>query len=52
MSVSKTKTMRVNKAGEVRNIAIDVDGQVLEQVRDFRHLGQIITDGGRRDKQV
>ena len=41
-----------NKAGEERNIAIDVDGQELEQVRDFRYLGQIITDDGRCDKEV
>ena len=42
----------VNKAGEERNIAIDVDGQELEQLRDFRYLGQIITDDGRCDKEV
>ena len=52
MNVSNTKTMMVNKAGEERNIAIDVDGQELEQVRDFRYLGQIITDDGRCDKEV
>ena len=52
MNVSKTKTMLVNKAGEERNIAIDVDGQELEQVRDFKYLGQIITDDGRCDKEV
>ena len=52
MNVSKTKTMLVNKAGEGRNIAIDVDGQELEQVRDFKYLGQIITDDGRCDKEV
>ena len=51
MNVSKTKTMMVNKVGEERNIAIDVDGQELEQVRDFRYLGQIITDDGRCDKE-
>ena len=47
MNVSKTKTMMVNKAGEERNMAIDVDVQELEQVRDFRYLGQVITDDGR-----
>ena len=52
MNVSKTNTMMVNKAGEERNIAIDVDGEELEQVRDFRYLGQIITDDGRCDKEV
>ena len=41
-----------NKAGEERNIAVDVDGQELEQVRDFTYLGQIITDDGRCDKEV
>ena len=50
MNVSKTKAMLVNKAVEERNIAIDVDVQELEQVRDFRYLGQIITDDGRCDK--
>ena len=52
MNVCETKTMIVNKAGEERNIAIDVDGQELEQVRDFRYLGQITTDDGRCDKEV
>ena len=52
MNVSKTKTMMVNKAGEERNIAIDVNGQELGQVRDFRYLGQIITDDGKCDKEV
>ena len=37
MNVSKTKTMMVKKAGEEKNIAIDVNGQELEQVRDFRY---------------
>ena len=44
--------MLVNKVVEERNIAIDVDGQELEQVRDFRYLGQIITDDGTCDKEV
>ena len=52
MNVSKMKTMTVNKAGEESKIAIDVDGQVIEYVRDFRYLFQIITDDGRCDKEV
>ena len=52
MNVSKTKTMKANIAGEERNIAIDVNGQELGQVRDFRYLGQIITDDGKCDKEV
>ena len=52
MNVSKTKTMRVNKEGEERNTAVDVDGQVLKQAGDLRYLGQIITDDGRCNKEV
>ena len=52
INVSKTKTMTMNKAGEERNIAIDVDGQVLEQERDFGYLGLIITGDGRCDKEI
>ena len=52
MNVSKTKTMMVNKAEEERNVAIDVDGQEFKKVRDFRYLGQIITDDGRCDREV
>ena len=44
--------MTVDKVGEERNIATDVNGQELEHVRDLRYLGQIITDDGRRDKEV
>ena len=44
--------MKVNKAGRERNIVTDVADQVLEQVRDFRHLGQIRADDGRCDKEV
>ena len=42
----------VNKGGKEKNIAIDVDGQELEQVRDFRYIGQIITDDSRCDKEI
>ena len=52
MNVSKTRTLMVNKAGEEKNIAIDFNGQELEQVRDLRYLGQIITDDDRCDKEV
>ena len=51
MNASNTKIMTVNKAGEENNIAIDVNGQELEQVRDFRYLCQIITDDGRSINQ-
>jgi len=52
MNVSKTKTMRVNKAGEERKIATFIDGSSLGQVQDFKYLGQIITDDGKCDKDI
>ena len=52
MDVNKTKTTRVNKAGETRNVATNVEGQDLEQVRKFKYLGQIITDDSRRGKGI
>ena len=42
--------MRFMKAEEEREKAINVNCQVLEQVRDFRYLGQNITYDGRCDK--
>ena len=52
MNVSKTKTMRVNKAGEERKIEMIVDGSGLGQVRDFKYLGQIIADDGKGDHEI
>ena len=52
MNVSKTKSMRVNKAGEERKVQTVVDGQDLDQVRDFKYLGQLITDDGKCDKEI
>ncbi len=43
--------MRVNKAGEERKVEIAVDGQCWAQVRDFKYLGQIITDDGKCDRE-
>ena len=52
MNVSKTKTMRVNKTGEGRKIEVIVDGSGLGQVRNFKYLGQIITDDGKCDHEI
>ena len=45
MNVKKTKTMVVCR-DETPDVRIVVNGQVLEQVKKFKFLGQWITDEG------
>jgi hypothetical protein len=45
MNVKKTKTMVVCR-DETPDVRIVVNGQVLEQVKKFKYLGQWITDDG------
>ena len=47
MNVKKTKTMVVCR-DETPDVRIVITGQVLEQVKKFKYLGQWITDDGRR----
>ena len=46
MNVKKTKTMAVCR-DETPDVKIVVNGQVREQVKKFRYLGQWIIDDGR-----
>ena len=46
VNVKKTRTMVVCH-DETPDVRIVVNGQVLEQVKNFRYLGQWITDDGR-----
>ena len=52
MNVSKTKSMRVNKAEEERRIETFINGETLDQERDCKYLGQIITDYGKCEKEI
>ena len=46
MNVKKTKTMVISKNGDIQAI-IKVDGKQLEQVQQFKCLGQTITNEGK-----
>ena len=46
MNVKKTKTMVVCR-DETPDVRIVLNGQVLEQVKKFKYLGQWITDNGK-----
>ena len=50
INVKKTKTMRISRRkGSVLNIT---EGKNVEQVKNFRYLGVIITEDGRCDVEI
>ena len=53
MRINKTltKVMKIGK-GEKEQMQINIDGQVLEQVHQFKYLGNLLTEGGRSKKEV
>ena len=51
MNVNKTKTMVVCR-DETPDVRIAINGQVLEQVKKFKYLGQWITDYGRCECEI
>ena len=51
MNVKKTKTMVVCR-DETPDVRIVINGQVLEQVKKFKYLGQWITDDGRCECEI
>jgi len=48
---TKTKVMKIGK-GEYEQLLINIDGQVLEQVQQFKYLGSLLTEDGRSEKEV
>ena len=51
VNVKKTKTMLVSRVvGGTVNILID--GQQVEQVKEFKYLGALITEDGKCEKEV
>ena len=44
--------MKVNKAGEERRIATFFDASSLGQVREFKYMGQIMTDDGKCENDI
>jgi hypothetical protein len=50
VSLPKTKTMIISRAE--RRHKIRVRGQVLEQVREFKYLGTIISEDGKLNNET
>ena len=51
MNVKKTKTMVISKKEGIQ-ATIQVDGKQLEQVQQFKYLGQTITNEGKSNKEI
>ena len=52
MNATKTKTMVVCRKGDTPQIKIKIDGVEIEQVQQFKYLGQTISDNGRCDSEI
>ena len=52
MNTKKTKVMVVTRSEEQKAIKITVNGEELEQVKQFKYLGQLITENGKCDVEV
>ena len=48
---NKTKVMKIGK-GEQEQLQIEIGGNILEQVHQFKYLGSMITEDGRSEKEV
>ena len=51
MNVKKTKTIIISK-NEDRQNQNSVDGKQVEQVQQFKYLGQTVTNDGKRNKEI
>jgi len=51
VNVKKTKAMCISCQGKSK-VKIYIDGQLLEQVQQFRYLGSLITEDGYCDKEI
>ena len=48
----KTQTMIITKDTEVPAVNIEIEGKILEQVKRFTYLGQLITEDGRSEEEI
>ena len=51
--MQKTKTMHITKNNkELTTIKLKIDEQHIEQVKEFKYLGQNITRDGSREREI
>src|SRR6218665_2458629 len=51
VNIKKTKVMKISRKGE-GVINITIDGEILEQVEQFRYLGALITGDGKCETEI
>src|SRR5215469_2448751 len=51
MNVSKNKTLVISKHKNI-DCKIDINGARIDQVKDFRYLGSLITEDGRSSREI
>jgi exonuclease III len=52
MNKKKTQTMVISRSEEIPKVKILIDGTCLEQVRNFKYLGQQISEDGRSEQEI
>ena len=52
MNAKKTKTMVFSKKTESPRIDLTVDNTLIEQVKNFKYLGAMITEDGRTETEI
>ena len=52
MNFEKSKTMVISKERNIKGGSIKVYDEDLEQVYNFKYLGQTITPNGRKEKEI
>ena len=52
MNATKTKSMVISRKEETPQIKLDIDGAAINQVQQFKYLGQTISDDGKCDAEI
>ena len=52
MNATKTKSMVISRKEETPQIKFDIDGAAINQVQQFKYLGQTISDDGKCDAEI
>ena len=50
INIKKTKVMKIGKLPS--NLRISINGQILEQVTEFKYLGSVLCESGRCSKEI
>jgi hypothetical protein len=52
MKINKNKTKIMSIGKEPKELSLNIEGQIIEQVKTYRYLGQTITEDARCEKEI